>query len=142
MIPVIDALKLPDGTIVEAVGGRLTVTSPRVEKHRDDGTPYTQQTFSVSDGTGEMLGTIYDHYQLEPHDGKKVVFASMKARNNRFGGVTIKVDPTSGGLFARRPAKAVIRVSKAGAIHTPETYAQLCGTTKRPEQKLSPKLGD
>lgn len=142
MIPVADALKLPDGTILEAIGGRLTVTSPRVEKHRDDGEAYTQQTFSLNDGTGEILGTIYDHFQLEPHDGKKMVFASMKAKNNRFGGVTIKADAASRSLFSRKPAKPVIRVSKAGALHSPETYAHLCGTTKRPEQKLSPTVGE
>ena len=60
MLTVAEVLKLPDGQIVESVGGILSITSKREERPRGDGTTYFQQSFSLKDETGEITGTCYD----------------------------------------------------------------------------------
>jgi hypothetical protein len=132
MKTVAEVLAMPDGAIVEAVGGKLTVTGERVNRVREDCSAYSSQTFSLTDATGTILGTAFDQFPLDVHNNKQVVMASLKSRNNHFGGVSVSQQQPAGSLFARRPRKAVLRVSKAAGVHSPDTYAHLCATTKRP----------
>lgn len=123
MLTIAEVLKLPDGEVIEAVGGILTITGPREERPRGDGTTYFQQHFSLKDETGEITGTCYDHpigYEYE--NGKFNIWASMKAGNNRFGGVTVATVDGGGSLFARKPAKKALKVSKLGSLRTIDGY--------------------
>ena len=136
MISVAQALSLPEGTTVVAVEGMLQVDGHREDKHREDGTPFTSQEFRLVEGDAQIAGTIYDHYPLDQYHGTRIVLASLKSRNGRFGGVTISKVSGGGSLFNRKPPVSVLRVSKAGGTHNLDTYAQLCATTKRPPQEF------
>lgn len=124
---VAEVLQLPDRTIVDHVIGRLISLGEYERKTRPDGEAYTAQSFTMAgdDERGDVVfGTVYDHYPLDTHKGQVLYFCSMKSRNGRFGGVTTaKVE--QGGIFNRKPAQTVLRMSKAGAIHTKETFALL-----------------
>jgi hypothetical protein len=123
---------LPPGDKVNAVRGILRYAGPRQDKTRPDGEQYTSQDFQLEDGATKISGVIYDHYPLDKYVGQEVIFCSLKSRNGRFGGVTV-AQVSSGNLFTKSPHRSSLRVSKAGGFHTPDTYATLCRTTKRPE---------
>lgn len=128
--------ELPDGTVVDAVGGIMQVEGQLVRDHRPDGTPYTWQRVTLEDATGKIPAMVYDQFDLKDYAGQEMIFASMKSRNHRFGGVSVKmIAPHSVNLFKPGPKGPThgLRVSHAASIHTPETFAQLCETTARPE---------
>ncbi len=145
MLTIAEELNLPDGEIVEAVGGVLTMTSPRVEKPRGDGTTYVQQSFLLKDATGEITGTVYDHaIGYEDDNGQYRIWASMKARNNRYGGVTVGTVDGGGSLFSRKPDRRVLKVSKLGSLRTEDGYKLIENDPGRfpKKKKISPTSGE
>ena len=142
ILTVPEALALNDNEIVPAVGGIFHVDGAHATDQREDGGAFTYQKFKLSGYDAVISGIIYDHGKLDEYDNTEVVLASMKSKNGRFGGVSIKKivsKPTS--LFSRKtnPPISLIRVSKAGGFHTPDTFQTLCATTKRP--KFNPDFG-
>ena len=131
LLTIPEVQKLPEGSIVDAVAGKLLVTGARLDKTRPDGTAYTSQSFTLFSNAGMLTGLAYDHYPLEPYDKQPVIFVSMKARNGRYGGVTTAKSEGSTSLFSRHVPKTVLRVSKLGVLHTPDTYKTLCQPTPR-----------
>ena len=142
ILTVPEVLALNDNEIVPAVGGIFHVDEAHATDQREDGGAFTYQKFKLSGYDAVISGIIYDHGKLDEYDNTEVVLASMKSKNGRFGGVSIKKivsKPTS--LFSRKtnPPISLIRVSKAGGFHTPDTFQTLCATTKRP--KFNPDFG-
>ena len=142
ILTVPEVLALKDNEIIPAVGGVIHIKGPHTTDHREDGGTFTYQRFNLSGYDAVVSGIIYDHGKLDEYDNTEVVLASMKSKNGRFGGVSIKKivsKPTS--LFSRKtnPSISLIRVSKAGGFHTPDTFQTLCATTKRP--KFNPDSG-
>jgi hypothetical protein len=132
MKSIAEVLALPDSAVVDAVAGLLSVTTSKVEKKREDGTTYTSQMFSLSDGTGIIYGTAYDQFDMQPHHKHAVILCSLKSKNNRFGGLTVASRPDMRkSIFAHKPNPPVLRLSHAGALHTSDTYNTLCASTKR-----------
>ncbi len=127
-----EVLKLPTGTIVDHVFGEVVSVGPYEQKQRPDSEVYKVQPFIIESATGERLnGTIFDHYPLDEHLNKILYFCSMKSRNGRFGGVTtFQMERES--VFSKQRSPVTIRVSKAGAIHTPDSFA---GLKRKPETK-------
>lgn len=124
---IFNLLKQPAGTVIDHVFGRLVSVGDREQKTRPDGEEYTSQDFLLVDNTerGALLsGTVYDHYPLDNKVNQILFFCSMKSRNGRFGGVKVaKLAPES--IFSRKPDNTIIRVSKAGAIHTEDSFTLL-----------------
>ena len=139
MITIEEILNLPDGEVVEAVGGTIHITSPRIEKPRGDGTTYVQQSFTLSGPGWQIPGTIYDHaIGYEHEEGKYLIWASMKSRNGRFGGVTMGTVEGGGSLFSRKPPQRVLKISSLGSLRTQEGYDLIKDDPKR-HPKVSPK---
>lgn len=123
-----DVLKQGAGIIIDHVPGTLVSVGPHENKIRPDGDPFTAQAFTLQDGADVIFGTIYDHYPLDVYLHKPIVLTSMKSKNHRFGGVTTALGVTT-SIFNRKPVPNVLRVSKAGVVHSPETFKLL----NRPE---------
>lgn len=119
-----EVLNLPTATIVDHTFGELISVGDYERKNRPDGEEYTCQAFTIRDDGVILVGTIYDHYPLDEYLNKVLYFCSMRSRNGRFGGVsTFKQE--SGNIFTRDKFPVSIRVSKAGAIHTPDSFKAL-----------------
>lgn len=126
-----EVLQQPAGTIIDHVVGDLIDVGRHEDHVRPDGTPYTSQSFVLREAQSSgptITGVAYDHYPLDMRLNDNIVLTSMKSRNHRFGGVTV-----AGGIpvsiFNRKASPVVLRVSKVGVFHSPETFKLL----NRPE---------
>lgn len=122
----------PTDKPLPAVAGRLTALGPHLKKQRENGEPYTMQSFTLRLEGGERVsGYCFDHLDLAPYLAKDVVLASFKSRNGRYGGVTVK---RSKALFGGE--KLELTVSKLGVLHTPETWEAVKGkmAEKKPKR--------
>lgn len=122
-----DVTNQPAGTIIKSVKGALVGVGPYEKHNRPDGEAYTSQTFTLCDGIKRIDGIIFDHYEIDPYLDKQIILCSLKSRNGRFGGLTVTKFQPSGSIFGgRRPAEiSKLRVTKAGGLHTPETWTSL-----------------
>ncbi len=128
-----ELLAHPTDKPLPAVAGSLASLGPHLKKQRENGEPYTMQSFMLKLDSGERIGGYcFDHLDLAPYLGKQVVWASFKSRNGRYGGVTLK---RSKALFGGE--KLELTVSKLGVLHTPETWEAVKGraTEKKPKKK-------
>jgi hypothetical protein len=110
---------LPDNVIIPAVRGLLTYVGTYQKKLRPDGSEYSVQNFTLRDGLTTIPGVAYDQISLDAMSGNEVVFASMKSRNGRFGGVTTTTKLADTSLFARKTGRTALRLTKAAKVFFP-----------------------
>lgn len=113
-----EVMQQPEGAVLDGVVGIIRLVGPVEHRFRPDGEPYCSQIFILADDTGAKIhGTIYDNISLADFLGKEIILASMKARNGRYGGITVQKSLYEGtSIFTKAKARNVLRVSKLGSV--------------------------
>lgn len=110
--------------VIDAVEGTIRWVGERKQITPEGGQTFTVQPFTIGQlesGIPKIDGDIYDHPDLKDFLAKDVVLASFKSRNGRYGGVKLELVNKGAGLFSRAGIRR-LKVSKAGVVHTPDSF--------------------
>jgi len=110
-----EAIRLPAGSIVPAVRAFVTEVKPPQTKNRPDGSPYVIQVATIEHDGLRAKVHAFDQIALDGFLNTEVMFASMKSRNGRFGGLVVDDDVNRGNLFDKSSPK-LLRLSHAGKV--------------------------
>lgn len=121
-----DIAALPDKTTIDELQVTVTEVYPA-----SDFQGKSVQNVKLSDGTGEIKASLWEHPDATPLKGREFILHSSKSGNGRFGGVSVKASTNP-----KYPGNT-LSVSKSGVFQHVEVHQSQSGEAPSGHAKAS-----